>query len=168
MYLATKLVCLKEEEIYFKKYFQVPRGSPYSAFGVMRVFDPESGAMEELSSGDVLVNWTKTHWRRQWLPIRNGLSGVLVLVIFSVTNTVTLTTFLCYWAILKKLYWVDKILILFCCEQVEIEPVKYEVEIRPDNDDSVSRRPTKTTRQDVVLAKSSLFRSETQKVTLCR
>ena len=99
------------------------------------------------------------------MPIRNGLSGVLVLVIISVTNTVTLTTFLCYWAILKKLYWVDKILILFCCEQVEIEPVKYEVEIRPDNDDSVSRRPTKTTRQDVVLAKSSLFRSETQKVT---
>ena len=98
------------------------------------------------------------------MPIRNGLSGVLVLVIISVTNTVTLTTFLCYWAILKKLCWVDKILI-FCCEQVEIEPVKYEVEIRPDNDDSVSRRPTKTTRQDVVLAKSSLFRSETQKVT---
>ncbi len=44
--------------------------------------------------------------------------------------------------------------------QVEIEPIKYEVEIRAENDDSVSRRPTKTTRQDVVLAKSSLFRFE--------
>ena len=43
---------------------------------------------------------------------------------------------------------------------MEIEPIKYEVEIRAENDDSVSRRPTKTTRQDVVLAKSSLFRFE--------
>ena len=40
---------------YFGGTFQVPRGSPYSSFGVMRVFDPESGAMEELSTGDVLV-----------------------------------------------------------------------------------------------------------------
>ena len=43
---------------------------------------------------------------------------------------------------------------------MEIEPIRYELEIRSETDDSASRRPTKTTRQDVVLAKSSLFRFE--------
>ena len=43
---------------------------------------------------------------------------------------------------------------------MEFEPIGYELEIRPESDDTVARRPTKTTRQDVVLAKSSLFRFE--------
>lgn len=41
---------------------------------------------------------------------------------------------------------------------VEVEPERYEIEIHDDLDTSGPRRPKKTTRQDVVLAKSSLFR----------